>query len=242
MNTTAAHLNHDTHASGERTLKEWAEITGRVPDNMMRTIRRKLPGQSHSVDDLMSADQFFQLFPKEAKDVRHQGTGKKEAPADTTPKRSGSTRSTGQSSALPFSRYRKPILYTLMGMPAIASVQNMYTVTVDIASHWVTAGLLTGLFSISPFLFVIAGVRSEWTKALAAAMIGYECFSNVTRIYGGLTGFGHGDFPTRFLGLVTDIFNSGTYETAKALAVIMALMAASVFYAAYFELNRRPTK
>lgn len=233
MNTTAAHLNHDTHAPGERTLREWADITGRVPDNMMRTIRRKRKDESHSLDDLMSADQFYQLFPKEAQTVRqHTDTQTPKTPTTPKPK---------PSSAIPFPAYRRPILYILMAMPAVASIQNMYSVTGDIAAHPFTAALLTGLFSATPFLFVLAGMRNRWTAALAGCMIVYECFCNVTRIYGGLTGFGYGDFPTRFLGLVTDIFDTGTYGTAKFLASVMAALAAAVFYAAYHEL-RKPTR
>ncbi len=232
MNTAIANLNHDTHAPGERTLREWADITGRKPDSVMKAVRRKI-GTGHTLDTPMSADQFDGLFKKNAHIVRPENTDNAQRPKTNTPK------TKDQSLAHPFTAYRRPILYTLMAMPAVASIQNMYSVTADIAAHTFTAALLTGLFSATPFLFVLAGMRHRWTQALAAVMIAYEGFSNVTRIYGGLTGFGHGDFPTRFLGLVCDFFNTGTYGTAKVLAVIMATMAAAVFYAAYHELNRK---
>lgn len=134
--------------------------------------------------------------------------------------------------------WRKFILYTLMLIPAAASVQNMHGVTLDITGHWIAAVLLTGLFSGAPFLFVLAGVKNAPTGALVVCMVVYEGFCNLTRIYGGLTGFGKTGFPTRFLGLVTDVFGTGTHQTAVFLALIMAILAASTFYAAYFELNK----
>lgn len=236
MNTTAAHLNHDTHASGERTLKEWADITGRVPASVMKTVRRKL-GTGYSLESVMSADEWNGLFKTDAMPVRHKNADN----SNTQTRQNSNTSKPKPSSAHPFTA-RTVILSLLMFVPAAASVQNMYTVTLDITEHTSSAILLTGLFSAAPFLFVMAGMRSEAAKALTGILIAYECFANVTRIYGGLTGFGRGDYPTRFLGLVTDIFNTGTYETAKLLALIMAAIAAAVFYAAYFELNRRPTK
>ena len=134
--------------------------------------------------------------------------------------------------------FRAAILIALMAIPAVASVQNMHTVTLDICGHEFAALLLTGLFSASPFLFVLAGMKNRLTVALVALLIAYEAFANFTRIYGGLTGFGKNGYPTRFLGLVTDIFNSGTHQTALFLAGIMSLLAASVFYAAYNELRK----
>ena len=133
---------------------------------------------------------------------------------------------------------RRGILYALMGTVAAASVQNMLRVTYDIGGDEFTAVLLTVLFSLAPFLFVLAGMTSAATRLLTGVLIVYECFCNFTRIYGGLTGFGHNGNPTRFLGLVTDVFHSGTYQTAAVLAAIMAIIAASVFYAAYNELNK----
>jgi hypothetical protein len=125
-----------------------------------------------------------------------------------------------------------------MVVPAAASLQNMHRVTLDIAGHEFAAVLLTGLFSASPFLFVLAGLKNRLTVWLVAVLVLYEAFCNFTRIYGGLTGFGLRGMPTRFLGLVTDVFNSGTHQTAVVLAVIMSMLAASVFYAAYNELRK----
>lgn len=115
----------------------------------------------------------------------------------------------------------------------------MHTVTLDITGHEFSALLLTGLFSASPFLFVLAGMKNRITVLLVGLLIAYECFCNFTRIYGGLTGFGRSGFPTRFLGLVTDVFNTGTHGTALALSGIMAGLAAAVFYIAYNELSKK---
>ena len=133
---------------------------------------------------------------------------------------------------------RSWILYMLMVIPAAASIQNIHGVTIDISRHESTAILLTALFSGAPFLFVLAGMKSLVTRGLTAALIGYECFCNLTRIFGWLTDFGGVGYPTRFLGLVTEVFNSGTHYTALALAALMSLLAASVFYVAYNELNK----
>ncbi len=234
MSHASAQLSHDHNTDDRRTLREWADITGKKEKNMMRTIRRHFPGE-YTVHSLMSADQFYSIFSKKpaaaAAPRKTEKTARPEPQSQPAPKPKPSL-------APPFSAYRRPILYALMLMPAAASVQNMYSVTADIATHEFTALLLTGLFSAAPFLFVMAGMSNPWTKALAVSLIAYECFSNVTRIYGGLTGFGRGDFPTRFLGLVCDFFNSGTYLTAKTLAALMASMAAAVFYAAFHELNK----
>lgn len=238
---TAAQLSHDQHdPAHERSLREWADITGRKAESLMKTVRRKL-GTGYNLDTPMSADQFDTLFSRSA--VQETNPNQK-------PKTRNQTTQNPQPSAHPFTRRsvkreggfdkRQAILYSLMAIPAVASVQNMYSVTGDIAAHLSTAILLTGLFSATPFLFVLAGMRTDWTKALTGLMIAYECFCNGTRIYGGLTGFGHGDYPTRFLGLVTDIFDTGTYATAKFLAATMAVMAAAVFYTAYYELNKKP--
>lgn len=231
MSHSTAHLAHDHNTAGERTIREWAEMHGRKTDSVMKTVRRKL-GNGHSLDSTMSADQFADLFAMSAVIVRPE---RKKSADNHTPKPTGEPKPKPQAKT---TNRRKTILYTLMAMPAAASVQNMYSVTSDIAAHTSTAILLTGLFSATPFLFVLAGMRTRWTMALTGVMIAYECFANTVRIYGGLTGFGHGDFPTRFLGLVTDILYSGTYITATFLSVIMAGMAAAVFYAAYHELNK----
>lgn len=130
------------------------------------------------------------------------------------------------------------ILYGLMAAPAIASIQNMHSVTGDLTGLY-SGIMLTAIFSLAPFAFIVVGLRGWFIKSLTLLMIAYECFCNVMRIYGGLTRFGIDGYPTRFLGLVTDFCNSGTYATARFLSVFMALIAAGVFYAAYLQLNKK---
>ncbi len=130
------------------------------------------------------------------------------------------------------------ILYGLMAAPAVASIQNMHSVTGDLTGLY-SGIMLTAIFSLAPFAFIVVGLRGWFVKSLTLLMIAYECFCNVMRIYGGLTRFGIDGYPTRFLGLVTDFCNSGTYATARFLSVFMALIAAGVFYAAYLQLNKK---
>ena len=134
-------------------------------------------------------------------------------------------------------------LYLLMGSVAIASLQNVYRITFDITEEQFAAVLLTGIFSAGPFILVLSGIRTFTAKALTVALILYECFCNFTRIYGGLTGFGKAGFPTRFLGLVTDVFafgkyQAGTHETAIVISAVSAILAAAIFYASFKELSK----
>jgi hypothetical protein len=130
------------------------------------------------------------------------------------------------------------ILYVCMLVPAIASVQNMWAVTSDISGHISMSVLLTSLFSAFPFAMTLAGVSTKAGRALVGVMIVYEAFCNFMRIYGGLTGFGKDGYPTRFLGIVTEVFNTGTYPTAIVLAFIMAALCAGVFYVSFNELKK----
>jgi len=257
MSLQIAHLAHDHSTSGDRTIQEWAEITRRNPDSVMKQVQRRYGTGQYTRNSVMSADQFAELYATQEQQVAAKKKSHVSRQQPETNNQKQEPRKPKPTTAHPFDK-RQAILYSLMAIPAIASVQNMYSVTTDIAAHYSTAILLTGLFSATPFLFVLAGMRSHWTKALTGIMIAYECFCNLTRIFGGLTGFGGNGFPTRFLGLVTDIFafspmydkndafsgyqyQAGTHETAIVLSAIMAAMAAAVFYTAYYELNRTRT-
>lgn len=134
---------------------------------------------------------------------------------------------------------RQYILLLLLLAPTSASVGNMYRITAHIAGNSTDAGLLTSVLACSAIGFVIAGIRSMWAISLAVLLIAFESFCNLTRIYGGLMGVGQTGNPTRFLGLVTDIFGSGTHQTAIALGAFTAFFIAAVQYAAIFELNKK---
>jgi len=134
---------------------------------------------------------------------------------------------------------QKAVLVCCMAVPAIASLQNMWAVTSDISGHVSMSVLLTLLFSAFPFALTLAGAVTKAGRMLVGFMIVYEAFCNFIRIYGGLTGFGKQGYPTRFLGIVTEVLNTGTYGTATVLAAIMALLCAAVFYISYNELLKK---
>jgi len=134
---------------------------------------------------------------------------------------------------------QKAVLIACMAVPAIASLQNMWAVTSDISGHVSMSVLLTLLFSAFPFALTLAGATTKAGRVLVAFMIVYEGFCNFIRIYGGLTGFGKDGYPTRFLGIVTEVLNTGTYGTATVLAAIMALLCGAVFYISYNELLKK---
>lgn len=230
----------DTDNTRARTLRQWADITGRKPDSVAKTMRRRT-GASVSLNTILSASEWADITGGQvsAVSVRPAKTKTKAKRVSKSPQAAANVQSFGHPKERKQTSVRTFLLYALMAIPAVASIQNMHRVTFDIAGHEFTAMLLTGLFSASPFLFVLAGMRNRATVALVGILIAYECFCNFTRIYGGLTGFGHNGFPTRFLGLATDIFNSGTRYTALTLAGIMSAMAAAVFYVAFSELNKK---
>lgn len=235
----------------KRTLAEWAQHTGKDIASVLKQARRKR-GQSARTD-ILTLSEWSELYPDKNTDktngqvaqtkqtlsaqrvsVRHSDVSASQA----APKGAVVRNDVPPPPLSKPTNLRRWILYCLMAIPALASIQNIHGVTLDITGHLFGSVLLTGLFSAAPFLFVLAGVKNAATRILVALMVIYEAFCNLTRIYGGLTGFGKGSFPTRFLGLVTDIFNTGTHQTAIVLAVVMSIIAACTFYAAFFELGK----
>lgn len=140
----------------------------------------------------------------------------------------------------------------------LVSWQNMYAVTGELFQESQFASLtLTGILCFSPFIFSTFGMAEGHIKVLVIALGAFEGFCNVTRIFGGLTGFSHihkilhtakdgtahtvatvTGCPTRFLGLVCDLFNSSTVYTAKALAVLLSGLIFWLFYTALFGLKK----
>lgn len=136
--------------------------------------------------------------------------------------------------------WQRYILIGLLIAPTVASVENMYHVTRSLAGTAHSAVLLTIVLSISALGFVVASKRSTLVMALALLLIGFESFCNLTRVYGGLLNVGTPNYglPVRFLGLVTDIFGTGTHQTAVFLAAFTAFFIAAVQYAAVYELKK----
>ena len=134
--------------------------------------------------------------------------------------------------------YRRALLISLLIAPTAASVTNMYHVTGEITGEPITAALYTVVLSITALGFTLAGIRSWITVLLAVVLIAYESFCNLSRLYYGLMGGVSGN-PTRFLGTVTNIFESGSHGTAIVIAGFSAVMLAAVQYSAIFELSKR---
>lgn len=135
--------------------------------------------------------------------------------------------------------------YLLLGVvliPTGASVQNMYHVAYQIGENAFAAVLFTALLSVTALAFTVAGVRSWFTVVLAVLLVAYEAFCNMTRIYSRLMPYSErfaGRMPSEFTGQVTDVFGTGSHETAVALAAITALIIAVVQYAGIYEINTR---
>ncbi len=210
-----------------------AEKEGRTIDAIRKRFNTSFPGISFSADAELSPEMIAALSKGKAVSAEKSASGEKIVKPLLTPA-GGKDRPPG--------KLKTPshpwILYGLMAAPAVASIQNMHSVTGDLTGLY-SGIMLTAIFSLAPFAFIVVGLRGWFVKSLTLLMIAYECFCNVMRIYGGLTRFGIDGYPTRFLGLVTDFCNSGTYATARFLSVFMALIAAGVFYAAYLSLNKK---
>lgn len=118
-------------------------------------------------------------------------------------------------------------LYIPAAAATIASVNNMHLIFYHITSgETFTAWVFTAVFAGSAFCFIASG--STWLpiQIVTWFTILFEAFCNLTGVYYGM--LGKTGTPTRFLGMVTDIFNSGTHMTAICLGVFMALIIASV--------------
>lgn len=237
------------------TVRRVADILNMRPDTATTRVRRKL-GKGFGLDSVLSLEQVREAFGNV---VPAEPEVQPEAQPTPQPEPDQHAPQVEVSQEQDDIGWRTELLYLLMAVPAIASVQNIYAVTHDLTDDVWASGLLTVLFTASPFLFVLAGMRSAWTQLLTIALILYEVFANFTRIYGGLTGFGRawkvavtarkwplsneyhiaeGPFCTRFLNLICDIFHTRHDYTAIVMAAIMAALAASVFYAAYNELKK----
>ena len=129
------------------------------------------------------------------------------------------------------------VFLALLAVPTVASMGNMYAVNFQITGSLVKSGLLTAMLSFTALGFVAAGVRSWYSILLAVLLIVYETFCNTTAIYDGLMGGVKGN-PTRFLGVVTDIFNCGSYGAALTIGVVIGILIAAVQLASLYELKK----
>lgn len=218
------------------TAKQWCETNGVSPDSL-RMAFPKIGLSSFAQNRELTPTEIrvieaYNFRSRKNKQVSEKRAVKAAGEKPAAPPVSERPEKAAQNS-------RRWAMYALLAGPTFASVENMYSVTHDLAHSWQTAVALTAVLSLSAIGFVWYGVRAWWSIALAVLLIAFESFCNLTRIYGGLMGIGESGNPTRFLGLVTDIFNSGSHQTAIALGAFTAFFIAAVQYAAVFELNRK---
>jgi len=138
--------------------------------------------------------------------------------------------------------WKRLFLYAMVGTIGLISWQNMAAVTGHLFEGWFASQLITAIFTLSAPFLAWAGMMRGWGSAMVVLMVIFEGICNVTRIYGGLTNFdtpGRMGYPTRFLGLVTDICDSGTLMTAKIIAVVMSALLCGLFFIFIFELKKK---
>ena len=234
------------------TLIEFSETTGRRPEAVAIKLRRTFGGkfgkQTLLADEHLLALQTDRRANKTKAEPspKTKRTNKTKQGPLVTETISEATQPpqtiTIQPDVLPeqpagLQKYRSFILGFLLVAPTAASVTNMYDVSYSITQEAVTAGLYTTVLALTAMGFTIARVKSWVTVGLSLILIGYESFCNLSRLYFGLMGGVKGD-PTRFLGTVTDLFDTGSHGTALAIAGFSALMLAAVQYATIFELQK----
>lgn len=231
-----------------KTAAELAAELGRGIDAMRKRWKVNFPGIPFSAERLLSAEEISALTSvghgnskrkkqrKSRIDKAHVVLGTTSRPVVSTEvepaplkRKIASGTSAGK---------RQALLVALLIAPTVASVWNVYRVSEQVSENWLAAALLTVVLSVTALGFVLAGIRRRTTVALALLLIAYEAFCNLTRIYDGLMHDGVHDCPTRFLGLVTDIFNTGSHGTAIALGALTALLLAAVQYATISEVNK----
>lgn len=217
------------------TIAELAKTHGRKADTLYRAARKKWPGRTWSKFSAVTESEAAFLIgeKKEVDTLRRANPVKPETQKRDKKPAPGPRWFSGRWSG------RHWLLAGLVACPTVASVRNMYGVTLSITDSVFDAVALTVVLSVSALGFVVAGLRGAWVVLLAVVLIAFEAFCNLTRIYGGLMNVGQSGYPTRFLGLVTDVFNSGSHGTAVALGGIVAFVLAAVQYAAIFQLNKK---
>lgn len=236
----------DIHTMTEMlTITEVAETYGRKPDTLWRKAKRTWPDRKWSIYSAVTEMEGRILLgdekPAPSKPRKSKATPKSVLPPEHTGSVENHEINQQGPKAEQSPRYRRALLVALLIAPTVASVRNMFNVTAHLSESLIDAGLLTAVLSLSALGFIAAGVRRGWSLPLAILLIAFESFCNLVSIYGGLLSVGTKQYgvPTRFLGLVTDVFNSGTHGTALFLACVTAFFIAAVQYAAVFELNKK---
>jgi hypothetical protein len=233
------------------TIADICRETGKVPDNVGRAWRR-----AHG-KGLVSRPFAFSLIPTphECRAVSAlnsvAGAGEKskaikapvKAVAVAQPRAVAATQPTAEDAKPKAAQPAEWPMWAIMLACTLATVQNMATVTGNVFNGDMWASwTLTALLSAVPFVVSLQKSVSTPAKALVAALVVVEMFCNMTRIYAGLTNFdtpGYMGYPTRFLGMVTDMLGSGTYPTARVLGASIALIVAGIFAVSFHAINKK---
>ena len=231
------------------TISDICRATGKVPDNVGRAWRR-----AHG-KGLVSRpfDASIVPTPDECRAVSAlnsvAGVGEKpkviKAPvkAVAQPRAVAATQPTTEDAKPEAAQPAEWPMWAIMLACTLATVQNMATVTGNIFNGDMWASwTLTALLSAVPFVVSLQKSVGTPAKALVAALVVVEMFCNMTRIYAGLTNFdtpGYMGYPTRFLGMVTDMLGSGTYPTARVLGASIALIVAGIFAVSFHAINKK---
>ena len=129
------------------------------------------------------------------------------------------------------------ILWAIVAAPTVASANNITRVCMSIMNEQIGGLTLAAVICLTSMALTYVGMRSGLARWLIWFVLAFETLANITTIYDGLMG-GVGN-PTRFLGVVTTICNSGTHGTAIVLALFAALLLAGAQFAGLFEIKKR---
>jgi fumarate reductase subunit D len=138
-------------------------------------------------------------------------------------------------------RSRDYILYTLFLAPTIASTTNMYSVLSTITHDYISAFTLTGVFALTAIGFTAAGIRNHTTLWLIVALIVFEGFCNMARIFGGLYDI---DLDTARVPLLREVhailWLVPMKNCALGLGLFTAACIAAVQYSSIREITKKP--
>jgi len=129
------------------------------------------------------------------------------------------------------------ILFLLVAIPTVASGNNVFRICMAIMSEPVGGVTLAAVICGAAISLTYIGVKTRFATGLIVAVLLFETLANVTVIYDGLMGGLKN--PTRFLGVVTDIFGTGTHGTAIFLGVFAAGLLVGLQFASLFEIQKR---
>ena len=218
------------------TISQFSETHGKQPAAVYMKLRRTFPGVRFESGAILGSEhlQALQTDKRRSGSAQTKPRVQSSKPANMPVVKKSDVQNK-KTASVP--SVRIAVLVGLLLVPTAASVSNMFAVSESITGEPVTALLYTIVLSCSALGFTIVGSRSWITFTLSIALIAYESFCNLTRLYFGLMGGVKGN-PTRFLGTVTNLFDSGSHGTALAIAGFSALMLAAVQYASIFELQK----